>query len=291
MDTTDPMFFNLPAPAKINRFLHIVGRRQDGYHLLESVFELISVCDLLDFSLRRDGRIVRHGDLKGLADDLCVRAAELLKAKTGCPLGADITLHKTIPSGAGLGGGSSDAATTLVALAKLWNLPVTRRILADWALCLGADVPFFIQGENAFVEGIGEKITPLELPLQHFALIWPGVHTSTKQIFQSPDLKRNTRSLKIDILLHCLEIDSDFRFGRNDLEPVASRAVPAVRSAAAYLSAYGSPRMTGSGSSVFVVMENLSAAEKAVSNLPRGWLGMAVSSLPRHPLHDWLDNK
>ena len=284
------MLFNIPAPAKINRFLHVVGRRADGYHLLESVFELVSVCDLLDFSLRSDGKVVRHGDLATLPDDLCTRAALLLQSRTGCRYGADIVLHKKIPTGAGLGGGSSDAATTLIALTKLWNLPVLRDTLSDWSVTLGADVPFFIRGENAFVRGIGEDIPPICLPRQDFALIWPGVHTSTKQIFQSPDLTRNSQSLKIDNLLYWLETDPEFTFGRNDLESVVLQSVPAVRSAVAHLSTYGRPRMTGSGSSVFAAMEDQSAAEHAIRNLPHGWIGMAVSSLSKHPLYDWLDN-
>ena len=188
----------LPAPAKINLFLHVLGRRADGYHELQTVFALIDLADWIDLERRDDGQLQRTGDLIGPADtDLALRAARLLQQHTGTRFGADIHVLKRIPAGAGLGGGSSDAATTLIALNRLWNTGLDRTQLAGLALELGADVPFFVNGCNAFAEGRGERLSPIGLPAAHYALIWPQVHVSTKEIFEDPGLTRNTKATKI----------------------------------------------------------------------------------------------
>ncbi len=288
--TLQKTFLNLPAPAKINRFLHVIGRRADGYHLLESVFELMDLHDSIDFAERNDGRIVRSGDMSGNPSDLCVRAAHLLRDKTGCSKGAEITVRKRIPVGAGLGGGSTDAATALIALNRLWNLNLSREELAEAGAELGADIPFFIRGENAFVEGIGEKNTPLQLPEKWFAIVWPGVFSSTENVFKSPDLTRNTQSLKISGPhdTRQLEIMPE-DFGKNDLEPVVRSRVPAVNEAIEWLSRSAPARMTGSGSAVFAVFASQASAESALAGIPQEWRGFAVKNLPRHPLSAWLD--
>ena len=289
LDNTSSIL-SLPAPAKINRFLHIIGRRPDGYHLLESVFELISLHDSLSFQARADGRILRSGDMSEASDDLCVRAAKLLKEKTHCPLGANISLVKHIPSGAGLGGGSSDAATTLIALNRLWNLQLHRSELAAIGLKLGADIPFFIAGKNAFIEGIGEKITPIDAPEEWLALVWPGVHSATTEAFKAPDLTRDSPSLKITDLSSSLSSEALWKACRNDLEPIVARAYPPIRAAISHLSRWGLARMTGSGSAVFAIARSESEARLMLQGIPQEWLGFTARTLPQHPLSDWLDN-
>lgn len=287
---SDTRLMGLPAPAKINRFLHVVGRRADGYHLLQSVFELVSLADTISVRALPGGEIRRLGDMAGAADDLCVRAAKLLKEKTGTDQGAEITVKKRIPCGAGLGGGSSDAATTLIALNRLWGLGLHRSELAALSVSLGADVPFFIGGRNAFVEGIGEKMTPLEMPPQWFALVWPGTGSNTAEAFKAPDLTRDSRSLKIADLSDWLQGRLPKDIGRNDLEPVVAGRIPPVAAALARMSRFGDARMTGSGSAVFVPVPDEASARRAVSGLEGNWLGFVVKSLPSHPLSDWLDN-
>lgn len=289
LDCTSSLL-NLPAPAKVNRFLHIIGRRPDGYHLLESVFEFISLADTISLRARSDGRIVRTGDMAEAADDLCVRAAKLLKEKTGCPLGVEISVTKRIPSGAGLGGGSSDAATTLIALNRLWGLGLHRSELAAAGLALGADVPFFIGGQNAFVEGIGERLTPINPPEEWLAVIWPGVHSATASVFKDPDLTRNSPSMKIADLSARLSAGRLGETGRNDLEPVVAKACPPVAEALSHLSKFGQARMTGSGSAVFAAANGEREARQMLEGIPQDWLGFAVRTLPSHPLSDWLDN-
>jgi 4-diphosphocytidyl-2-C-methyl-D-erythritol kinase len=288
----------LPAPAKINLFLHVLGRRADGYHELQTVFALIDLADWIDLERRDDGQLQRTGDLIGPADtDLALRAARLLQQHTGTRFGADIHVLKRIPAGAGLGGGSSDAATTLIALNRLWNTRLDRTRLAGLALELGADVPFFVNGCNAFAEGRGERLSPIALPPAHYALIWPQVHVSTKEIFQDPGLTRNTKATKISdssaaagLLLHGAgpeQQTAPVLFGCNDLETVARRRFPEIDRVVAHLALFGPTRMTGSGSAVFMVAGSEAAARAAVAGLPAGWSGWAVRGLTEHPLQAW----
>ena len=231
----------LPAPAKLNLFLHVTGRRDDGYHTLQTVFQLIDLADWLDFERRDDGAVVREGDLLcAFDDDLAVRAARALRMATGCKRGATIRVSKRIPAGSGMGGGSSDAATTLLALNRLWNLGLTRAELARIALPLGADVPFFLHGSNAFAEGVGEQLETLALPAAWYAVIWPQVHVSTKEIFADPGLTRNTKPTKIADFSAAAGLLPHTLFGVNDLEPVARRQFPDIDQALGRLR--GAPR-------------------------------------------------
>ena len=274
-----------PAPAKLNLFLHVVGRREDGYHLLQSVFQLTDLCDRLHFDLREDERIVRITDVEGVPQeqDLIIRAARSLQkvaAARGINVrGVDIRIDKHIPMGGGLGGGSSDAATTLMALNALWALGLSRDALMSIGVTLGADVPFFLLGQNAFVEGIGEQLTPIETPDGWFVVIHSGVAVPTPVIFGAPELTRDTKVVKI----------ADFSaspvgFGKNDLQPVAARAFPAVSDALKWLSRHGEARMTGSGACVFCQFGSEPEAEAVLQAVPSGWRGWLVRALPRHPL-------
>lgn len=278
-----------PAPAKLNLFLHIIGRRADHYHLLQSVFQLIDLSDTLRFSLRTDGLIHRLNDVPEVPaeSDLIVRAARLLQAaaKTmGMQVaGADITIEKNIPMGGGLGGGSSDAATTLIALNHLWQTGLSRTELMVLGLQLGADVPFFLLGENAFVEGIGEQLTALTTPEAWFLVIHPGVSVPTPVIFGSPDLTRDTKAVKI----------TDFStgisgFGHNDLQAVAAKSFPAVAESLLWLSKFGSARMTGSGSCVFSTFSTEAEAVQVLDQVPAGWRAWKVRALGKHPLTELL---
>lgn len=283
--------YALPAPAKINLFLHVLGRRDDGYHELQSVLALIDLVDHIDIERREDAEVTRSGDLIGAHDDdLALRAALLLQQRTGCRHGADIRVGKNIPAGAGLGGGSSDAATTLIALNRIWNTGLDRAQLAALALELGADVPFFVHGCNAFAEGRGELLTPVALPAADFALIWPQVYVSTKEIFEDAGLTRNTKVTKMADFAGAVSGSGAAAaplFGVNDLEPVARRRYPQIDRACAHLARFGSARMTGSGSAVFAAMADLHAARAATAQLPSGWQGWAVKVLPEHPLRAW----
>ncbi len=287
------LFLGLPAVAKLNLFLHVVGRRDDGYHELQSLMVPIALADTLDLESRDDGRITRSGDLVGAADqDLCVRAAHLLQQESGSPLGVDIAVKKRIPPGSGMGGGSSDAATTLLALNRLWRLDWPRQRLAPLALRLGADVPFFLGAGPAWVEGIGERLTPLPQPSRWFAVIHPQVHVSTAEIFRAPELTRTTKALRIaDFSALRDNADAMFSatslFGANDLEPVARSRYPAVDSALRHLSRGASARMTGSGAAVFAVVRDEAAATAALGDLPAEWNGWAVPSLTELPLAAW----
>jgi 4-diphosphocytidyl-2-C-methyl-D-erythritol kinase len=312
----------VPAPAKLNLFLHVTGLRADGYHLLQSVFMLIDWCDKLDFELRHDGRVLRE-DLPPFASDphgaavpvlpemdLCVRAAQALQAATGCTLGVHIGLRKHIPAEAGMGGGSSDAATCLIALNRLWGLGLSRSDLASIGAQLGADVPFFIGGRNAWVEGVGEQLTPISLPATRFLILKPPSGASTRLIFASEQLQRNTKTAIIqgfaanpttepgglpstlwaNQLLQPLSLDLQkiLAFGRNDLQPVVQAMCPDIERGLQWLSAHGlHGRMTGSGTALFAPV---SASHRAVFNgdsLPAGWVLRECSNLDVHPLLNW----
>ncbi len=282
--------YDLPAPAKVNLFLHVVGRRADGYHLLQSVFMLIDWCDHLHLERRGDGHIARDDlqpDAPLPADDLCVRAARALQQATGCPWGVQITLDKRLPAQAGLGGGSSDAATTLLALNRLWGLNRPRAELARIGLTLGADVPFFIHGRNAWVEGIGEQITPLSLPSGRLVVVKPPGGASTPDIFGSPTLKRDTKTATIQGFAanSSLGFGAYMAFGRNDLQPVAQALCPEVGHCMDWLASQGLPaRMSGSGTAVFAP---LPPEHGALDGAPAGWHVRVCSNMDAHPLADW----
>lgn len=283
-------FIGLPAPAKLNLFLHVIGRRADGKHLLESIFILIDLADVLDFTLRDDGAIVRTGDLECEGEkDLCVRAAAALREAAGKPpAGAVINVKKRIPAGAGMGGGSSDAATTLIALNRLWGLDLPREELARIGEMLGADIPFFIRGKNAFVEGIGEIITPMDVPPAEYAVLWPGRGVSTAKIFSSPSLTRDSESLKIAIFSDLLRNRWPELPGHNDLQKTAVGLEPAILQALDALAPFGEARMTGSGSAVFALNRTGSAESASLmERIPVDWRFFSVRSLPEHPLCAW----
>jgi 4-diphosphocytidyl-2-C-methyl-D-erythritol kinase len=285
--------FDVPAPAKLNLFLHVVGRRADGYHLLQSVFVLIDWADTLHFERRSDGRLQRHDLGAALpADDLSLAAARLLQAQSGCALGADISIDKRVPWAAGLGGGSSDAASTLLALNRLWGLGWPRARLIELAAKIGADVPFFVGGNNAFVEGIGEQLTPIAVPRQWFAVLKPAAGLATQDIFTHPALVRDTPAAILSGFL-ADAAKSGFwseAVGRNDLQPPAEERCPEVAQAAEWLTRhFGNSRMTGSGSAVFARsgMLDQPLVTWPAESLPPGWVGRMCRSLDRHPLLDW----
>ena len=270
---------DVPAPAKLNLFLHVTGRRADGYHLLQSVFMLIDWCDTLHFELRRDGRIVRRDLGAALPeDDLIVRAARLLQQASGSTLGADIAIDKRIPAQAGMGGGSSDAASTLLALNRLWQLQLPRAQLEQLGLQLGADVPFFLRGHNAWVEGIGEQITPVALPPARFVVLKPAAGVDTASIFRHPQLERATKPATI------ADFAADpYGFGHNDLQPVAQALCPEVSQALSLLQSQGlQARMTGSGSAVFARLDGHAAIQA-----PDHWVVRECGNLEVHPLQGW----
>ncbi|XHS78690.1 4-(cytidine 5'-diphospho)-2-C-methyl-D-erythritol kinase [Burkholderiaceae bacterium UC74_6] len=288
--------YDVPAPAKLNLFLHVVGKRPDGYHLLQSVFVLIDWMDTLHFELRCDGQLARHDRGAELpADDLCLRAARLLQQHTGCQLGADIAIEKRLPAGAGMGGGSSDAASVLLALNRLWQLNLSRKALLELGLKLGADVPFFIGGHNAFVQGIGEDLQPVELPSLQFAVLKPTAHLPTAQIFSSDLLQRSEIMAIVAGFPASTDLGKKFArdFGRNDLQRAAEAASPEVARAAEMLNKmFGNSRMTGSGSAVFARVNGErgilnQAMATMLRDAPAGWLGEICRSLDQHPLKDW----
>ena len=268
-----------PAPAKLNLFLHVLGRRDDGMHLLQTVFRFIDLEDRVGLAVRADGKVVRLEPLKGVApeDDLCVRAARLLQAETGTALGTDIALQKAIPMGGGLGGGSSDAATVLLALNALWGTQLPRERLMEIGVRLGADVPVFVGGENAVGEGIGERLRPLVLPPAWYLVLVPQVAVSTKEIFTDPTLTRDTKALKIPPFLP--------GHGHNDLEGVVLPRYPEVARHLEWLRGrVPGARMSGSGACVFGEFESEAAAREARAALPATMQGMVVRGLERHPL-------
>jgi 4-diphosphocytidyl-2-C-methyl-D-erythritol kinase len=271
-----------PAPAKLNLFLHVTGRRPDGYHEIQTVFQLVDLADELTFASRPDGEIRRAAGPAEVpaAQDLCLRAARVLQAAGGCPRGADIRLEKRIPVQGGLGGGSSDAATTQVALKENWGLrlPVDRQ--AAIGLELGADVPLFVRGASAWGEGVGDRLTPLELPERHYAIVFPGVGVSTAEVFQAPELTRKTPETTIRGFLKA--------GGRNDCQPVVAGRSPEVRRALAWLAERGEARMTGTGSSVFAGFGDRASAQAALEGLPPEWRGFVARGLDRSPLQERL---
>lgn len=280
---------NCPAPAKLNLFLHVTGRRPDGYHLLQTVFQLLDYGDTLHFTLRNDGAVRRVTDLPGVAEssDLVVRAAQLLQAAANgrhgrrVP-GVDIALDKRLPMGGGLGGGSSDAATTLMALNHLWQAGFSRAELMAMGLTLGADVPFFVFGRNAFAEGVGEALTPVETPDCWYLVIEPGVPVPTAEIFRAQDLTRDSKSVKIMDFSHNGVLVGGF--GKNDLQPVACRMFPQVADALDWLGNHGGARMTGSGSCVFCAFREEAAADQVLQQVPDVWRAWKARSLAYHPL-------
>jgi 4-diphosphocytidyl-2-C-methyl-D-erythritol kinase len=275
-----------PAPAKLNLFLHVTGRRADGYHELETLFQIIDWADELSIEPRADGRIERVGGAPGVSadDDLVVRAARLLRERVGRPeLGATLAVTKHIPLGAGLGGGSSDAATTLVALNALWGLGLSTDELADLGLSLGADVPVFVRGGNAIARGVGEDLEPVALPERAFAVVFPGVPVATREAFQAPELTRNSPPITMPGFPLSGAAGAALP-GRNDLEPVVAARHPAVRLALDWLGVRGAARMTGSGACVFAAFDDRARAAAALANLPAGWIGFAAVGLPVSPL-------
>ena len=274
-----------PAPAKLNLFLRITGRRDDGYHLLQTVFRLLEWGDTIRLRVRDDGRIVRHGaSVAGVAeaDDLAVRAARLLQTTAKTPQGADIVVEKRIPAGGGFGGGSSDAATVLVALDRLWGTRLGTERLAALGLSLGADVPVFVRGRNAWAEGVGEALRPLELPPRWYVLADPGVHAPTAALFAAPELTRDAAPATM----------ADFVSGAplgNAFEPVLRAREAAVEAAFAALSRIGTPRLTGSGSGCFVEFATRESAEQALAALPAGLTAWVAAGAARSPLHRAID--
>ena len=275
--------YDVPAPAKLNLFLHITGRRPDGYHLLQSVFMLIDWCDILHFDKRPAAAISREDLTVALpAQDLITRAAHLLQKHTGCTEGVHITVNKQIPAQAGMGGGSSDAATCLLALNRLWNLKLDLPTLEKLGLQLGADVPFFLRGHNAWVEGIGEKISPIDLPPAHFWVLKPPTGIDTSQIFAHPGLKRDTNAATISVFAA-----KTYDFGHNDLQPIAQALCPDVEQAIQALNNAGlQARMTGSGSAVFA-----HCVDKTTQvSVPDHFLARLCSNLESHPLKGWASS-
>lgn len=276
----------LSAPAKLNLFLHITGRRADGYHLLQTVFQLLDSGDELTFSRRNDGQVILHSDLPGVPPEqnLIMRAAGLLKKYSTCQQGADITLTKRLPMGGGLGGGSSDAATTLLGLNALWNLQLDIATLAQLGLQLGADVPVFVRGRSSWAEGIGEILTPLELAEQWFVVLTPDCSINTAEIFNAEQLTRNTTAITI----------AAFSQGgsqvatRNDCQPVVEQGYPAVRNTLEWLSTHAACRMTGTGASVFAGFPTREQAEAVLAQKPDVVSGFVAKGVNISPVHRQL---
>jgi len=267
-----------PAPAKINLFLHILGRRADGYHLLQTVFQFVDLCDELRFTPRTDGEIRLLTPLPGVPpqQDLCVRAAQALRARTGSRLGVDIAVTKRIPMGGGLGGGSSDAATTLLALNRLWALDLPRAQLAAIGLALGADVPVFIGGRAAWAEGIGERLTPIDLDEPWYLIVDPGIAVATASVFGHPKLTRHTPPITI----------SGFRSGPtgNDCLAVVRGLYPDIDAAYRWLAGFGQAQLSGTGGCLFARFDSKQAADAALAQVPAPWRGWVARGMNRHPL-------
>jgi 4-diphosphocytidyl-2-C-methyl-D-erythritol kinase len=269
------------APGKLNLFLHIVGQRADGYHLLQSIFQLIDYHDVLYLNVRADGKIHHHNPLPGVPaeQDLTVRAAKALQKISLTPLGVDIQIEKRLPMGGGFGGGSSNAATMLLALNQLWQLDYSRETLQKIGLTLGADVPFFIFGQNAWVEGIGEVLQPISLPEQYFVILKPPVSVSTADIYRAPDLTRNTKSIRMR--------DFEMAQTKNDFEPIVSKQYPEIAAAIQWLNQFSPARMTGSGSGIFACFATQNEANAVISQAPECMTGFVTRSIKQHPLYEF----
>lgn len=272
----------VPAPAKINLFLHIVGRRPDGYHLLQTAFRMLDWGDTLTLQRRDDGQILRITEVAGVPAeaDLVVRAARALQLASGCQFGADIGVEKRIPMGGGLGGGSSDAASVLLALNRLWACGLSRSQLQEIGLALGADVPFFIFGQTAFAEGVGEALHPLAVPPAWYVLVAPPVSVPTAEIFSAPELTRDSKPL----IMRAFAAHAT----RNDMQETVCRRYPEVAQALDWLSQFGPSRMSGSGACVFGVFDSEASARQVVDSAPQGWRVWLAQGLDKHPLHDWV---
>lgn len=274
-----------PAPAKLNLFLHVVGRRADGYHLLQTLFRLIDHGDHLRFSPRQDGQLRLLNPLPGVPpeSDLTLRAARLLQVETGCRQGADIHLEKHLPMGGGVGGGSSDAATVLLALNHLWQLGLPRQRLQEIGLRLGADVPVFLFGRNAFAEGVGEDLQALELPPAWYVVLEPPAQVPTALIFSAPELKRDTPSIRA--------ADWHPGFGGNDLQAVAVARFPVIDDYRHWLGQYAEARMSGSGACVFAEFSDEASARQVLDRLPAGMRGWLAAGLAEHPLYGLCETR
>ena len=285
MDAVAPDSAAWPAPAKLNLMLRIVGRRPDGYHLLQTVFQFVDRCDWLWFDRRDDGVIERAGDMAGVpADtDLTVRAARLLQQATGSRSGATIRIDKRLPLGGGLGGGSSDAATALVALNHYWGTGLALADLAELGLRLGADVPVFVHGRAAWAEGVGERLTPVDLDEPWFVVLTPPCHVATGAVFADPELTRNSPPLTI--------ADLTPSGGGNDCEAVVYRRFPEVAAAAAWLARHGRARLTGTGACVFAAFPDRASAGRTLDQLPPGWAGFVARGRNRSPLRERLSRE
>ncbi len=271
-----------PAPAKLNLFLHVTGRRADGYHELQTLFQLIDLCDTVAISVREDGQIERPvGPPEVPCEaDLTVRAARALQSATGTHLGASLKVRKRIPQGGGLGGGSSDAATTLLALNEMWNCGLSLSELASLSRPLGADVPVFVQGSSAWAEGVGERLTPVTLPGKWYVVIYPGVAMSTREVFQSPELTRNSPLITLRAFFES--------GGRNDCEPVVRSRAPQVAEALEWLARFAPARLTGTGSCVFSAFGSAGDAERLAARVPDRWMSFVAQGLNTSPVHERL---
>jgi 4-diphosphocytidyl-2-C-methyl-D-erythritol kinase len=271
-----------PAPAKLNLFLHVTGQRPDGYHDLQTLFQLIDLCDSIGIQVREDGRIERTAGPPGVAEDadLVVRAARALKAAANTPLGATLRVTKRIPMGGGLGGGSSDAATTLIALNHLWRCELAPERLAELGLALGSDVPVFVLGSSAWAEGRGERLTPVELPDRWYVIVHPGVAVPTAQVFQAPELTRNSAPITLPAFFQS--------GGRNDCEGPVRTRFPEVAAALEWLGQYASPRLTGTGSCVFASFATAADAERVAARAPDRWTSFVARGLNTSPIHERL---
>lgn len=274
------MKLTCPAPAKLNLFLHVTGQRADGYHLLQTVFQIVDYADELTFSLRKDGEIYLSPDLQNVPseDNLIVKAARLLQKKSGITTGVDIVLHKKIPIGGGLGGGSSNAATTLLALNHLWQLNFSTTDLLPLGLQLGADVPIFIHGKSTWAEGVGEKFSDISLPESWFVVLVPPCSVSTAEIFSARELTRDTSPLTIQAFL------DNPRITKNDLEPIVKIRYPLIASGIAWLNQYSPARLTGSGACIFATAKNKNHAEDIVSVIPEPFSGFIAKGVMESPL-------
>jgi 4-diphosphocytidyl-2-C-methyl-D-erythritol kinase len=271
----------LPAPAKLNLFLHVVGRRDDGYHLLETFFTFLDYGDSVSLRVAPDGQFLRTSELEGVPQeqDLCIKAARLLAQYSGCSKGVALSVSKKLPMGGGLGGGSSDAATVLIGLNHLWGLGLSREQLAEIGLKLGADVPVFVHGNSAFAQGVGEELTPMHAPPAWYVVLIPPVSVPTALIFNASELTRSTPRIKI---MGFSEVE-----GHNDLEPVVCNRFPEVKDHLEWLRSWGNAKMTGSGCCVFVGFSSESLARACFAAIPNGWNGFIAQGLQDHPLKNW----